>query len=513
MTLRRSNGGLFDLAWPLLGLLLAAGCGPGPRPPSEEAALDSTPAAPPLQVCAEPELVAPDAESARDVIRAVHPAAGEPPRPAAESTQKEQENVLFNLPELSGAPLRSFTREARRVPNHYELARKGAAGAADEPVAPAQPPRDEPQSAGGAARRADPDPSIAGEPVPWSVPARREQPRWPPEPGSSWQTPGNVESDTVWWSAARQRSPGMDDVARLAEGHLRQGYGLADRGAWFSARAEFIQALRLIAQALDVQSATARHSQALALGMRALEEAEDFIPRGSTLEAELDVAGLVSAHRTPALKGMNAEGIAPLVALQHYYTFAHEQLSAATANEETGSMALYALGKVYSALATGDPAAVMSTEPKAMVFHQAALSANPRNYLAANELAVLLAGYGQYDQARWLLLESLSVSPEPAAWHNLAVVHQQLGEPELAELARQELWAASASPAASSHESAVRWVDPITFAASSRPSSDLQTPPPTGSQTPWGVVGAGQGAPPVARKGLAQWLPWSSRRQ
>ena len=58
-----------------------------------------------------------------------------------------------------------------------------------------------------------------------------------------------------------------------------------------------------------------------------------------------------------------------------------------------------------------------------------------RNYLAANELAVLLAKNGYLQSARTLLQRSVAGSPQPAAWHNLAVVHRYLGEKQLSALA------------------------------------------------------------------------------
>ena len=93
---------------------------------------------------------------------------------------------------------------------------------------------------------------------------------------------------------------------------------------FFAARTEFVQSLRLLSQALDVQHGTSRHSQALAAGMRALDEAEDFVPRGSRLEADLDLSMLISGHRTPVLKEANAKELSPLVAQQRYYSYAQK---------------------------------------------------------------------------------------------------------------------------------------------------------------------------------------------
>src|SRR4051812_6652490 len=79
----------------------------------------------------------------------------------------------------------------------------------------------------------------------------------------------------------------------------QRGYHLAQRGAFFAARTEFIQVLRRVAQAKDTSVGTDEHSRQLAAGLRAMDEADDFVPQGAQLEAELDVRKVASAHRTP----------------------------------------------------------------------------------------------------------------------------------------------------------------------------------------------------------------------
>ena len=58
-------------------------------------------------------------------------------------------------------------------------------------------------------------------------------------------------------------------------------------------------------------------------------------------------------------------------------------------------MALHALGKLHAALAQKKGSLVVAPESKAMVFYQAALLVYPNNYMAANDLGVLLAQCGQ----------------------------------------------------------------------------------------------------------------------
>ena len=121
-----------------------------------------------------------------------------------------------------------------------------------------------------------------------------------------------------------------------------------------------------------------------------------------------------------------------------------------------------------------DPLALHA--PQSIVFHQAALATDGGNWLAANELGVLYARYGQLAEARQLLVYSVTVHPHVEGWHNLAVVHRRIGETDLAERAEAERLqlAQKAVKSAPGIGDTVRWVDPKTFAAGS--SHDVQSP-------------------------------------
>jgi hypothetical protein len=119
-----------------------------------------------------------------------------------------------------------------------------------------------------------------------------------------------------------------------------------------------------------------------------------------------------------------------------------------------------------------------------MVFYQAALAVDARNYLAANELGVLLARYGQLQEARQALVHSISTRPHAQGWQNLAIVHRRLGETELAKLAENERELIAKSPAAAprtSTDQLIEWVDPTTFA--SRGTHQQDWPAPTTAAT------------------------------
>ncbi len=312
-------------------------------------------------------------------------------------------------------------------------------------------------------------------------------PRLPPAADSlDIETPSTTAAPQPAAPAVRRpRTPELEAVARRADEHTHQGFELAGKQAYFSARAEFIRALRLLAGALDAHQGTRRHGEALAAGLRALEEAEDFVPSGNGLEAEIDLAAVMAAHRTPIVHRPN-ENLTAMAARQRYYTYAQQQLGQAVEGEVAGSVALYGLGKLYTALSDDGTPAVVAAEPSAMVFQQAALLADPYNALAANEVGVLLARHGRYVDARGMLLHSLRIAPHGPAWHNLAVVHSHLGEGDLARLAEQEyvastqarVAASQSGEAASPFAPQVDWLTPTEMAR--RTNRDAAgSPPPT----------------------------------
>ncbi|MGE0607474.1 MAG: hypothetical protein AB7O62_10295 [Pirellulales bacterium] len=278
-----------------------------------------------------------------------------------------------------------------------------------------------------------------------------------------------------------------DAVAQRADLEIRRGMELAERRAFFSGRAAIIKALRLIAEAQDAVAGGVQHSQALAAGLRALEESDAFIAANGELEGDLNVRAIVAGHRTPVVRERGNTQISPLKARREYYTFAQEQLALAVEGEPVGSMALFGLGKMHTVLAEQKSVIVPGTESKALVFHQAAIMVSPNNPLACNELGVLLARGGRLEEAREWLIHSARISALPETWHNLSVVHGQLGEDQLAEAARQESQLASrGKPLARAGENRpdVKWVDAKVF-AEQNPNMDENMPAaPSAAQAP-----------------------------
>ncbi len=259
-------------------------------------------------------------------------------------------------------------------------------------------------------------------------------------------------------------------VVDQARGYLNAGISKAERAAIYSARADFIKVLRLVSQSLDAQTRSTVHSAALAAGLRALDEAADFRPAGSQLEGNLDMRRIVLAHRTPILKQMDVQRLTPLAAQQAYHAYAERQLALAGGHELVAADACFGLAKLQPHLNLGQPDNNRHHGPTSLTYYQTALVIYPDHYLAANELGVLFARFGQLRNARDVLRFGAAVNPNfPEIWLNLSRVHERLGEAELAERARAEWQGAmrlanrplTGSPPRGPQ---VEWLDPGQFA-------------------------------------------------
>jgi tetratricopeptide (TPR) repeat protein len=313
------------------------------------------------------------------------------------------------------------------------------------------------------------------------------------------------------------RSDQMEQVARQADRQTRHGFELAERGAYFAARAEFLGALKLLADGLDTDGRTDAHGRALAAALTALREAEDFLPRGSRLESETDIAAIAAAHETPVLKN-EKDKVTAIVAVRRYMTYAQERFATAADREVAGSIALHALGKLHNSMAKHKVSLVMAAESKAVVFYQASMIAYPQNYMAANDLGVLLAQCGEPDQARSVLEHSLRLSQQSATWHNLAVVYRQLNMAGQANMAESRATAAQQAELARRKQifgtasDNVQWVDAKAFAQTSTSADSRGAVAPASQGADSGRV-QGDAAKKTARPSTAERANWGTTQR
>lgn len=256
-------------------------------------------------------------------------------------------------------------------------------------------------------------------------------------------------------------------VAEQTRTLVVEGIGLAERGAFFSARSNFEKALRTVAQALDGESRRPVHADALDAGLKALDEADDFA--GDSSAAGADVATIAGRHRTPALTKEQAAAATPNEAMRAYYSFAAEALSRCAGSSEAAAEALFQLGKLQTFVADQQDLGSTAAIPRSTALYHAALAVSPRHARAGNELGFLLAKSGDYAHARAMLQRAVASEPLAEAWHNLAVVHERLGETDLATEARDRFAAIAAAQGGTSialgstATPRVTWVAPETM--------------------------------------------------
>jgi tetratricopeptide (TPR) repeat protein len=259
-----------------------------------------------------------------------------------------------------------------------------------------------------------------------------------------------------------------DGVAQQARQYINAGIQQAERGAVYSARAQFIKVLRLTTQSFDAATQSNRYSSALAAGLRALEESSDFRPSGSQLEGNLNLVNILQTHQTPVLKQVDPASLTPLSAARAYHGYAERQLALAAGEELVAADAYYGLAKLQNHLDVGRPDRDRHNGPIAMSYYQAALIVYPEHYLAANELGVLFARFGQLEDAREVLRFALTLNRDaPELWLNLSRVHERLGEADLAERAegeyRHAAQLANRSMPEHANRGAVEWLDAASF--------------------------------------------------
>ena len=143
-------------------------------------------------------------------------------------------------------------------------------------------------------------------------------------------------------------------LQRAAMKKIRAADQLAERGATFLAHQRLVEVLRMVSQAKDELSGKKIYSEALARGLRALREAEDFAPEGANLEAELDLSLLAAAHQTPLAQQIDLQEALPGQVRDRYLRYAQLKLAMSVAGDPAGSMALYAMGKVTARTSKND---------------------------------------------------------------------------------------------------------------------------------------------------------------
>ena len=246
--------------------------------------------------------------------------------------------------------------------------------------------------------------------------------------------------------------------------HIEYGKSLARRGAVYGAKQEFLSALKLVAQSIDQMRGGDMYADAYFEAVQAIRESDDFYNAQAQQHRKVDVVAIAKEHRSKVTEPSYLKGLNPMQAMQMYYDFVQDRLVACSGNTVVSGEALYCLGKLHQVNAKDPIEGSQVDNAKSVVYYNAAVNCDPKNYKSANELGVLLARSGRLVEARNLFLGSLKVHQVSKVWSNLASVHRQLGENDLAQLADTEYRRMLDGPAANR----IIWVQPEVFANQSK---------------------------------------------
>jgi hypothetical protein len=316
--------------------------------------------------------------------------------------------------------------------------------------------------------------------------------------------------DPIPAAPSPRRAPALGAAVERADQMTAEAMQLCRRGAVFSARAKFLQAVRGIAAAHDQMNSNTASTMALNAALRAIEESHDFEVHDLHNDP-VNVANVVAGHRTNALENENLSDVTPIRALERYQAFAIEKLTAAMGGEQAASMALFGLGRISSATGKANPAGDAFGSNDALVWYHAALMTDPQNYRAAHELGSLYARRGEWDRAKTVLQRAAALYSHPTTWSNLAIVHARLGEHDWAAGARARANSNASPGVVAGNLPPIEWVDPKTFAKSTSPNESF-FPHETKPQVVATPAAKSEPRSSAKPKLSTSWLPWKSNK-
>jgi tetratricopeptide (TPR) repeat protein len=248
--------------------------------------------------------------------------------------------------------------------------------------------------------------------------------------------------------------PGLDpQLPPHIERRLSYAFDLAQRGATYTADAEFRAVLGLCALEMDAREGGTSHREALREGLIAVHEADQFGGEQLDWRDAADVRSVATSHVTPVLAGAPGP-VDSIKAVQAYYMYAEQRLAYACQGLPGASLAYYGWARTIVLPGSKIPHA----SGKAALLQRVALAIAPQNVLAANELGVLLAQHGQLDDAEKIFKQCVATDATPETWRNLAVVYARQGN----ENASRSALAAGDALAADKKSRAIHRAEAIT---------------------------------------------------
>ena len=234
--------------------------------------------------------------------------------------------------------------------------------------------------------------------------------------------------------------PGWNAVEKRIREQLETCDAMLRRGAIYSARQTCWQALEELCRVLDLHRPDGKRVEALRRAMVAMREEEDFYRYSSLQNSRSDlISNLSWSHETPVIRewlkqqttsatSRDIQQISPLIAAQHYRSYAREQLIAACDHHPWAADLLYALGKTLEKQAWEDSSRSALIQQHAEIIYQAALETNPKQYLAATQLGYVLLQLDRPQEARDILAYSVNGLPTTAGYQNLREACRRLND-------------------------------------------------------------------------------------
>ena len=182
---------------------------------------------------------------------------------------------------------------------------------------------------------------------------------------------------------------------------------------------------------MDAREGGTARREALREGLVALQEADQFGGDQVDWRDAADVRPIAASHTTSVLANAQ-QPVDSIQAVQAYYLFAEQKLTAACQGLPGASLAFYGLGRTIVLPGTR----IAHSSGKAALFQRVALSVAPQNVLAANELGVLLAQHGQLHDAERIFQQCVATDATPESWRNLAVVYARQGNEQASRSAQ-----------------------------------------------------------------------------
>jgi len=230
--------------------------------------------------------------------------------------------------------------------------------------------------------------------------------------------------------------PGWNAVEKSIREKLETCDAMLRRGAIFSARQTCWKGLEELCQVLDLHDPNGKRVESLRKALVAMREEEDFYRFSDIQLAKPDtISNLCFAHQTPVIRTLleqndsSVPNINPLIAAQHYRSYARDHLVKACDHHPWGADLLYALGKAFEKQAWEDRSRSALVHQHAELVYQAALETNPNQTLAATQLGYVLLQLDRPQEAQAILARGVQIAPSQVSLQNLAEAYRRLNDP------------------------------------------------------------------------------------